>query len=63
MTKPAASSPKGSHTSDTDNNPVYRTVVRELRTLKDAAQNVSTGRWTIIKDRAARTGMFSTKHK
>ncbi|WDZ75430.1 hypothetical protein PWG15_12465 [Ensifer adhaerens] len=64
MTKQAASRSKGEIATETDNNPIYRTVMRELRTLKDAAENASSGRWTIIKDKAAEAGMFVTsKHK
>lgn len=59
MAKQAASSSQGEIT-ETDNNPVYRTVLRELRTLKDAAENVTNGRWAVIKDKAAGTTMFVT---
>lgn len=35
----------------TDKNPVYRTVVRELRTLQTAVESPS-GSWTLVKERS-----------
>lgn len=65
MAKQATSLSKGeSVVTEAADNPIYRTVQRELRTLKEAAENVGNSRWSAIKDRAAGTATFvSSRHK
>lgn len=64
MTNSATGSWKTSRSAaaDTDKNPVYKTVVRELRTLQTAVESPS-GAWTLIKDRSPATGGLNQKRK
>lgn len=48
--------------ADTDKNPVYRTVVHNLRTLQTAVESPS-GSWTLLKERSAASGSFVEKLK
>ncbi|MBY3447453.1 hypothetical protein [Rhizobium laguerreae] len=45
-----------------DNNPVYKTVVREMKTLQNTVESPS-GDWTLIKDRSTATSSFNKKLK
>lgn len=46
----------------TDKNPVYRTVVRELRTLQTAVESPS-GSWTLLKERSSANDGVIEKRK
>ncbi|WP_202322709.1 hypothetical protein [Mesorhizobium sp. 113-3-9] len=46
----------------TDKNPVYKTVVRELRTLQTAVESPS-GSWTLLKERSSANGSIIEKRK
>lgn len=46
----------------TDSNPVYQSVVRDLKSLHNAVENVS-GQWTIIKDRSVAWNKIVIKNK
>lgn len=45
-----------------DKNPVYKTVVREMKTLQNTVESPS-GDWTLMKDRSAATSSFNQKLK
>lgn len=47
-------------TTDVDDNGMYKTVVREMRTLHNAVENTASGKWIAIK-RAASSGRFDVK--
>ncbi|MRH96237.1 hypothetical protein [Agrobacterium tumefaciens] len=61
MVKSGSASVTKTAASKTDNNPMYRVVARELRPLQEAAENMHSSRWTVIKERAERSGVFTTK--
>ena len=46
----------------TDSNPVYKTVVREMKTLQNTVESPS-GDWTLIRDRSTANGVFNQKLK
>jgi hypothetical protein len=48
--------------ADADKNPVYKTVVREMKTLQNTVESPS-GDWTLIKERSAATSGFNKKLK
>ncbi len=54
MSKSAAVSVSKSATSKTDNDPVYRAAVSELRTLRVAIEQ-STGKWSLTTDKTQNT--------
>jgi hypothetical protein len=48
------------NTTDVDDNGMYKTVVREMRTLHNAVENTASGKWVAIK-RAASSSRFEVK--
>lgn len=64
MAKPMtmATGRKAAVAAATDKNPVYRTVVRELRTLQTAVESPS-GSWTLLKERSSANSRLVEKLK
>lgn len=64
MAKSAALMPKNDlmDVSIVDKNPVYKAVMREMRTLQNTVERPS-GDWTLIKERSSATSGFNEKLK
>ncbi|RVJ21849.1 hypothetical protein [Sinorhizobium medicae] len=62
MTNLATTKASKTKAAATDKDPVYKTVVRELRTLQSTVESPS-GTWTLIKDRSPASGVFVQKLK
>lgn len=64
MTNSAATISKNARAAaaQADKNPVYKTVVREMRTLQNTVESPS-GNWTLIKERTGATSGFNQKLK
>lgn len=48
--------------SRADENPVYKAIVREMRTLQNTVERPS-GMWTLIRDKSSATSGFNEKLK
>lgn len=64
MTNSAVTISKGDRAAAAyaDKNPVYKTVVREMKTLQNTVESPS-GNWTLIKERTGVTSGFNQKLK